>query len=337
MARSAVQQALANARGWVNTYAPDVYRGRTDQGVDWIQSQPYLAPTAGTIAGIDPNWYKGTPAIYLKFDQPYIVPGTSRSYPGAFFAETSVLPGTRVGQRIEAGQPIAGGSAGGGLGEQGFAAPVGGAWRQAAYGQYTEGQQTQAGQDWLAAIGGASQRPPYRPAATPTATASPFAVALSQATGGRIFPSVAEAWHRAEGGPASNPLNIGPGQHFANPVAATAAFMTTQDKAGYYRKILAAKTPAAQIAAIKASPWDAGHYANGVLDRTFAETRGQTAPAVAGVTGGAAPPAPGGGVHTGVNTQLFSNVLLNSLRSGGGLNPATLLTAMRAATAHLRT
>src|SRR5215831_3769215 len=159
MARSAVQQALANARGWVNPYAPDVYRGRTDQGVDWIQSQPYLAPTAGTIAGIDPNWYKGTPAIYLKFDQPYIVPGTSRSYPGAFFAETSVLPGTRVGQRIEAGQPIAGGSAGGGLGEQGFAAPVGGAWRQAAYGQYTEGQQTQAGQDWLAAITGATGQP----------------------------------------------------------------------------------------------------------------------------------------------------------------------------------
>src|SRR5215831_13554524 len=99
MARSAVQQALANARGWVNPYAPDVYRGRTDQGVDWIQSQPYLAPTAGTIAGIDPNWYKGTPAIYLKFDQPYIVPGTSRSYPGACFPERGSGSGSRRGSR----------------------------------------------------------------------------------------------------------------------------------------------------------------------------------------------------------------------------------------------
>ena len=135
-------------------YASDVYQGRTDQGVDWIQSKPYLAPKSGTIVKIDPNWYNGTPSIYLQFDQPVTING--RSYPGVFFAETSVIPGMKVGDRIAAGQPIAGGSPSGSLGEQGFAAPSGSSgWMQAAYGHYSEGQQTQAGQDfrdWLARI-----------------------------------------------------------------------------------------------------------------------------------------------------------------------------------------
>ena len=45
--------------------------------------------------------------------------------------------------------------------------------------------------------------------------------------------------------------------------------MTTNDKAGFYRGILPA-TPAGEIRAIISSPWDTGHYSNGVLNRTAA-------------------------------------------------------------------
>src|SRR5215831_1717094 len=127
----------------VSPFAPDVHIGRVDQGVDAIQSSPYKAPAAGTIVKIDPNWYKGTPNIYLKLDHPITIQG--RTYPGMYFAETSLIPGMKVGDRIKAGQAIAGGSPpGSGLGEQGFAAPhplLG--WMQAAYGHYFEGEGTQ--------------------------------------------------------------------------------------------------------------------------------------------------------------------------------------------------
>ena len=41
-------------------------------------------------------------------------------------------------------------------------------------------------------------------------------------------------------------------------------------------------------------------------------------------------------VHTGMNTAVFANALLAGMRSGQALSPATLLTALRAATVHLR-
>jgi len=150
--------------GYVNPYASgaNITGASVDQGLDVLQSQPYLAPGAGTIVKIDPNWYNGTPNIYEKLDQPVTING--RTYPGVYFGETSVYPGIQVGQRVVAGQPIAGGSrAGSGLGEQGFAAPVGnnGSWMQAAYGRWNEnmrsttaapGKAPIAGQDWLSFI-----------------------------------------------------------------------------------------------------------------------------------------------------------------------------------------
>ena len=164
---------------WVNPYAANVVRGRVDQGVDYIQSSPYRAPAAGTIVRIDPNWYRGTPNVYEQLDQPVTVNG--RSYPGVYFGETSVLPGTHVGQRIAAGQPIAGGSAGGGLGEQGFARNVPGAgWMQSAYGTYNEGEQTQAGKDWVAALGGAATPQAAAPAATGGTVAQMIAARAQQ-------------------------------------------------------------------------------------------------------------------------------------------------------------
>ena len=98
--------------------------------------------------------------------------------------------------------------------------------------------------------------------------ASGFALKLARQVG--LFPAVVAAWVQAEGGPADNPLNIGPGGHFPDPIGATARFMTTADKAGFYKGILSAKTPADEIRAIIASPWDLGHYKNGVLNRTAA-------------------------------------------------------------------
>jgi hypothetical protein len=60
-----------------------------------------------------------------------------------------------------------------------------------------------------------------------------------------------------------------------------------------------------------------------------------TAPAVASAAPATAAAAPA--VHTGANTQAFSNALLAGIRANGGtLTPATLITALRAGTAHLR-
>jgi len=156
--------AATAANGYVNPYAAgaNIMGASVDQGLDVLQSQPYLAPASGTIVKIDPNWYNGTPNIYEKFDQPIVIGG--RVYPGAYFGETSVPAGLKVGDPIAAGQVIAGGSRpGSGLGEQGFAAPVGnnGTWMQSAYGRWNENMRTTtaapgkapiAAQDWLTFI-----------------------------------------------------------------------------------------------------------------------------------------------------------------------------------------
>jgi hypothetical protein len=64
-------------------------------------------------------------------------------------------------------------------------------------------------------------------------------------------------WEQAEGGPSGNPLNVRPGTVYGTPTQAadaTAAFLTTEDKAGFYAgmvKVFGQKfaTPDAEIAA----------------------------------------------------------------------------------------
>lgn len=84
------------------------------------------------------------------------------------------------------------------------------------------------------------------------------------------------AWTKAEGGPIDNPLNIGPGRRYGSEAAAARATISLINGSSYYKGIRAAALTGngdKQIAAIKASPWDASHYSNGVLDRTWAEEK----------------------------------------------------------------
>jgi len=94
-----------------------------------------------------------------------------------------------------------------------------------------------------------------------------FAASLSKITGLNQY--VIEAWELAEEPASRSPsaqgynwLNIGPGKTYASDAAAVQA--TAQFLQGsYYTGIRAAAksgTPAQQLAAIAASPWDAGHY-----------------------------------------------------------------------------
>lgn len=93
-----------------------------------------------------------------------------------------------------------------------------------------------------------------------------FAADVSSATG--LAPSVLATWIGAESGwgttkPGSNYLNIGPGVTYptvTQAAAATASLITSSPN--YTGIVSAAKSgdPAAQIAAIEASPWDTSHY-----------------------------------------------------------------------------
>ena len=88
-----------------------------------------------------------------------------------------------------------------------------------------------------------------------------FIRGLSASTGLDMY--TVAAWVLAEGGPPDNPLNIGPGQHYSNPVAATTSFLRQNS---YYRGILASAkhdNPVAQVMAIARSPWDGGTVAWG--------------------------------------------------------------------------
>lgn len=114
--------------------------GRIDQGVDYSQTDPFRAIGSGTIYRIDPNFYKGTPAVYQRLDQPVRING--RTYSEVYYAETDAL--VTEHQRVVAGQPvIAAGSA-----EIGFA--NGGV--PFAHSVYNEGDVTQAGQDFAALL-----------------------------------------------------------------------------------------------------------------------------------------------------------------------------------------
>jgi hypothetical protein len=117
---------------------------RLDQGVDIVSSSPFLAVAGGTVVHIDPNFWNGTPAVYVKLDHPVTVNG--RTYGAVYYSETKAL--VHVGQHLNAGDPITDQ----GAGELGFAARFGGSWLPAAHGSYTEGVPTQQGKDFYAAM-----------------------------------------------------------------------------------------------------------------------------------------------------------------------------------------
>lgn len=94
-----------------------------------------------------------------------------------------------------------------------------------------------------------------------------FAASLSKITGLNEY--VVEAWELAEEPASRDPaaqgynwLNIGPGVRYgsdAEAVQATARFLQGSFYTGI-RSAAKSGTPAQQLAAIAASPWDAGHY-----------------------------------------------------------------------------
>lgn len=114
--------------------------GRTDQGVDVSQKNPFLAVADGVISYIDPNFYKGTPSVYETLTHPITVNG--RTYSEVYYSETPAL--VKAGTKVKAGDPIiAGGNA-----ELGFAAGN----LPAAHSVYHEGDVTQAGKDYATAL-----------------------------------------------------------------------------------------------------------------------------------------------------------------------------------------
>ena len=87
---------------------------RVDQGVDYSQSEPYVAIGSGTVYHIGSGFAGGTgKAVYIRLDHPVLVNG--RVYREIYYAETTPL--VKVGQHVKAGQPI---QSGGGA-EIGFA------------------------------------------------------------------------------------------------------------------------------------------------------------------------------------------------------------------------
>lgn len=117
---------------------------RLDQGVDIASSSPFLAVAGGTVVHIDPNFWNGTPAVYVRLDHPVTVNG--RTYGAVYYSETKAL--VHVGQHVNAGDPVTDS----GVGELGFASRFAGSWLPSAHGVYTEGVPTQAGKDFYAAM-----------------------------------------------------------------------------------------------------------------------------------------------------------------------------------------
>lgn len=88
---------------------------RVDQGVDWMQAEPYVAVANGRVTAITRGWHGGTGiGVYITLDHPITVNG--RTYSQVYYAE--LRPLVKVGQRVRAGQPVVAG----GAGELGFAA-----------------------------------------------------------------------------------------------------------------------------------------------------------------------------------------------------------------------
>jgi hypothetical protein len=91
-----------------------------------------------------------------------------------------------------------------------------------------------------------------------------FAEIVSKQTGLQLVTVL--AWIHAERGPAGNPLNIGPGRDYRTPRLAAYATVDLLRKPTYAPVLATAQTtsdPRSQLAAIAASPWDAGHYTAG--------------------------------------------------------------------------
>lgn len=156
---------------------------------------------------------------------------------------------------------------------------------------------------------------PAGPVTSPGAI-SIFAQTVAEATG--LDPRVVMTWVRAEGGPATNPLNImDPATHkprtYSSPGAAaqaTAQLLLTDPRYVLVRRAAAYPDPKRQLDAIAASPWDACHYRGTNPDGTCVNaSQGSllhgiwaTISGAAGAVGGAAGGAAGavGGLWGGV-------------------------------------
>ena len=118
---------------------------RVDQGVDFTSASPYLAVASGRVVHIDPNFWNGTPAVYVKLDNPYRAPN-GRVYDAIYYSESKAL--VQEGQHVNAGDQImAPGNA-----ELGFATRFGVGWLPSAHGHYTEGVPTAEGKDFLGLV-----------------------------------------------------------------------------------------------------------------------------------------------------------------------------------------
>lgn len=218
----------AKKSGLQSTVAPvsaDAVYERTDQGVDYTQSTPYVAVGAGTIIGVTTGWTgSGTGiGLYYRLDKPIVQNG--RTYRDLYVAETTPVKNFQAGDRVAAGEPLMSG----GAAELGFAngtspvAPLVG-------GKGAGTQPTQAGADFLAFAKGGHV--PLTPAAKAAAAA-------------------ADAAAKA-GSPGYNAATA------AASVAQSTATLQAQAKSGAYLAAVEAKaaaTATARATAHQSDPW----------------------------------------------------------------------------------
>jgi hypothetical protein len=139
-----------------------------------------------------------------------------------------------------------------------------------------------------------------------------FAAGVAKTTG--LDPTVVAAWIGAESGwgvtkPGSNYLNIGPGRTYASTDQAAAATAELIGSSQNYTGIRSAVPagPAAQVKAIEASPWDAGHYGGGGLETVWSQLYGAGGPQLLDAQGTSDP------------TAVLADQKLNPLLLGPGL------------------
>jgi hypothetical protein len=123
-----------------------------------------------------------------------------------------------------------------------------------------------------------------------------YAAAVTQRTG--LDRDVVVAWIGAESGWAvtkgdHNYLNIGPGRQYQSVDQAAGDAAQLVNSSHYYAGIRSAipVSPAAQVAAIQASPWDAAHYGGHRLMDVFKSVAGGAGVQVSGANGLVATPA----------------------------------------------
>ena len=99
---------IGDTSGYSSPITKSAQFERVDQGVDYSQTTPYKSIGSGIVRQIDTGWAGGTgKAVYIDLDNPVQI--GNRKYTGFYTAETNPL--VSVGQRVEAGQPIASGGA----------------------------------------------------------------------------------------------------------------------------------------------------------------------------------------------------------------------------------